>query len=215
MRWILIIVMAVLLMISPNWASNGDKIVLLHIKQPNLAWADSRIFEKLQDELTRDPLVRVLPAFDKKTTTFGSERVFPDTDSLINLGRDKGGQFLLYVLVRSERLEKRKSFHVPLVFHKWESIGVLEGELRIIDLLKGKLSASKPFLIELHGPRAIQATMDDTKNDPDLHMLATDKQQFFSDLEDKLIGQLIPSIKQFLTRQDGSLSMRMGKGKTP
>ena len=45
---------------------------------------------------------------------------------------------------------------------------------------------AEPFRIERKGPRIFQATMDDDKNDPDLHLTAPDKVRFFAELEDNL-----------------------------
>jgi hypothetical protein len=99
-------------------------------------------------------------------------------------------------------LEKRKSFHIPLLFHKFETWGVIEGELRLIDVARSKQVRAVPFMVEQVGPRAWQATMDDDINDPDLRMTAPDKVQFFSRLEDKLVTNLLEQIRGPLGRND-------------
>jgi hypothetical protein len=108
----------------------------------------------------------------------------------------------MIVVVHSERLEKRKSFNIPLLFHKYETWGVIEGELRLVDVAKGKQVRAVPFKIEQVGPRALQGTMDDDVNDPDLRLTAPEKLEFFSRLEDKLIAHLLEQVRGPLGRYD-------------
>jgi len=113
-----------------------------------------------------------------------------NTDSLLEWGREVGGRYLMLVEITREGLERHKSFHVPLVFHKYETVGVIEGEFRFLDLSRGKTLATETFKIEQKGPRIFQATMDDDKNDPDLHLTAPEKVIFFDHLEESLCRHL-------------------------
>jgi len=63
-----------------------------------------------------------------------------DLDRLIAEGRARQGQYVLYVRVTSERYETAQDLQRPLVFHKWEVIGVIEGEWRLVDQFMANLS---------------------------------------------------------------------------
>lgn len=189
LRRLTLLLMLVMLAGSGRTAPISRDIVMNVIVGAS-AWTDSDIETKLKMYLTRKADIRV-------NTVDSDNRLLPpfpgdiyDFDSLLNWGREVGGRYLLVVEVFDQRLERRKSFHVPLVFHKYETVGVIEGELRLIDLSKGKAITVEPFKVELNGPRSFQATMDDDINDPDLHLTAPDKIRFFQKLEDLLCKRL-------------------------
>ena len=124
--------------------------------------------------------------------------VFPadqhNLDSLVNWSLEAGGSYLVMVTVDDRRLERRKGFHIPLVAHKYETVGVATGELRLIDVARGRQVLAEPFRIEKRGPRVFQATMDDDINDPDLHLRAPQKAIFAGELDDKLSRHLVKRI---------------------
>ena len=165
--------------------SGTNQTIILHVDMPGLAWSGSTFETKLVRHLSRNANLNVVTS--SSGTVPRSE--FPldrcNADSLKNWGMEIGGHYLLTVEVHNEWLETAKSFHLPLVFHKYETAGVIEGELRLIDLTRGKQLGKEPFTIRQKGPRAFQATMDDDINDPDLHLTAFDKVRFFDRLEEK------------------------------
>ena len=119
---------------------------------------------------------------------------FYRTDSLVAWGQAAGAEYVVLVHVGSARLERRKDIHVPLLFHRYATVGVIEGELRVIEVSRGRLAMAEPFKIEEKGPRAFQATMDDNIHDPDLHLTAPAKGRFFHELEEALAGMLVKRI---------------------
>ena len=211
-RLIFILLFAVV--VVPVVAIAGGRLVLLDVNQPDNAWADNRLFERFQTALTRDPNWRVetLPGLDEQSNR--TDR-WLSADSIIALGQDLGGQYAVCLAVYDQRIERRKSFHVPLVFHKWEAVGVLKGELRVIDLLREKQVKAEKFEIELRGPRVFQATMDDTKFDPDITMTASDKALMFAGLEEKLVDELLPKIKPVLAKGEREQLARQDSKKRP
>jgi hypothetical protein len=180
----------------------SDRSVMIRVEQGSSAWNDSRIYQKLALALTRDANLQIEPAVPKSPL----DAPFPydplDELSVADWARPYQAQFVMIVMVHSERLEKRKSFNIPLLFHKYETWGVIEGELRLVDVAKGKQVRAVPFRIEKVGPRALQATMDDDVNDPDLRLTAPEKLEFFSRLEDKLIAHLLEQVRGPLGRYD-------------
>lgn len=180
----------------------SDRLVMVRVEQTSPAWNDSRIYEKLATVLTRDPNLQVRPAepIRELDSAFPTDEL--DDQAIADWARPYQAQYVVVVVIQSERLEKRKSFHVPLLFHKFETWGVIEGEIRLIDVARSKQIRAVPFMVEQVGPRAWQATMDDDINDPDLRLTAPDKVQFFGRLEDKLVAHIVEQVRGPIGRND-------------
>ena len=178
--------------------STGEKDILLKVITPEIAWADSNIKTKIKQEFSRQKNIRLF--FDENRSLHDPEfpQDFYNTDSLINYGKEIGRRYIMIVEITSERLEKRKSFHIPLIFHKYQAYGVIEGELRILDVDRGKLLTAEEIKVEKKGPRILQATMDDDINDPDIHLTAPQKIRFFNELEDQLVKYLKKKSRAYL-----------------
>ena len=169
---------------------NGRQDLFLAVLTPSPAWSDANLESKIISRLTRKGDLRVIQNQTVSESAPRATAVDPNLDSLISSARAAGCRFLLLVNVYSERLESRKSFHLPLVFHKYQSYGVVEGEIRLVDLGRDRLLITDSLAVRQPGPRAFQATMDDDINDPDLHLTAVDKLIFFDKLEDKVAAQV-------------------------
>lgn len=178
----------------------GEKPVIIKIIATDDIWVDSHLADKLKQRLSRRSDMRILWPDQLGLTTPDFPVDYYNIDSLTNWGTEVGGRYLMVIAITAKYLERRKSFHLPLIFHKYESFGVYEGEIRLIDLSRAKMLTAEPFKIELNGPRIFQATMDDDKTDPDLHLSATDKILFFSKLEDKLCEHIEKRTNRYLRR---------------
>jgi hypothetical protein len=172
--------------------------VLLHVESAPSGWIESRLPERLAVTLGRsaDMAITMTEDVDDRMPPF--PKASRDFDSLTAWGTRAGGRYLIVVRVASQRFETRKTFNMPLVFQKYEVFAVLEGELRIIDLQKPKLLAAEPFVTELKGPRVFQASMEDDKHDPDLHLTAVEKVKFLGQLEQKVADQLVAQAKSLM-----------------
>lgn len=178
----------------------APRILLVHIDQSSPAWSDPHLYDKLATRFTRDAALQVRRTQSAPGAPGTSSTV--SADSLVRWGQSQGGMFLLVVTVHSERIERHKSFQVPLVFHKWETVGIIEGEYRFLDLQRGRLLVAEPFIIEIKGPRVFQGTMDDHIDDPDIHLSAPDKLVFISRLEDELATQIVQRVRPLLRIRD-------------
>jgi hypothetical protein len=170
------------------WAQPRD--LILRVEEGPSAWGNSRLEGSLEQTLSRDQSFRVNIVSDNDPRYPAFPGASHDLDSLTNWGMEVGGRYLWTVTVTSQRLERRKSFHVPLIFHKWESFGVIEGEMRLVDLQRNRLLLAESFREEIPAKRIIQATMDDDQNDPDLHLTAPEKIRFFKRLYAEAATQL-------------------------
>jgi hypothetical protein len=179
------------LQVSSSTEANPKRDVLLHVETVPSGWAESRLKEKLAVTLGRyaDMDITLTSDIDGRMPPF--PEASRDFDSLTAWGTKAGGRYLMVVRIAAERFEPRKSFLLPLIFQKYEIFGVVEGELRLIDLQKPRLLAAEPFSTELRGPRILQAAPDDDKYDPDLHLNAVEKVKFLGRLEQAVADQLV------------------------
>ncbi len=188
-RLTVLLTMLSILAVVDTSAAPGRRL-FLNVISPPLAYSDSQVDTKLVRLLTRESnmSVSIVDQEDPVLPVFPVD--YHNTDSLLEWGREAGGRYVMVVEVTSQRLERRKSFHLPLVFHKYETVGVIEGEFRLLDLTRSRLLAAEPFKVERKGSRIFQATMDDDINDPDLHLTAPAKVRFFDQLEENLCQHL-------------------------
>ena len=188
----ILIALAVCAAIPPGRPVLGaTRDLLLHVDAPPSGWSESRLEDKLAVTMGRyaDMNITLTSDVDNHMPPFpGTSR---DFDSLTTWGSKAGARYLMVVRIASERFETRKTFNMPLVFQKYEVYGVLEGEIRIIDLEKPRLLAAEPFATELRGPRVFQSSLEDDQRDPDLHLNAAEKVHFLSRLEQKAADQLV------------------------
>lgn len=197
-----VITVALIIGVSPYFAGRIEagpkRDVLLHVESAPSGWIESRLSERLAVTLGRsaDMAITMTGDIDGWMPPFpGASR---DFDSLAAWGTKAGGRYLIVVRVASQRFETRKTFLMPLIFQKYEVYGVVEGELRIIDLQKPRLLAAEPFATELRGPRVFQASTEDDKHDPDLHLTAVEKVKFLGQLEQKVADQLVGQARSLL-----------------
>ncbi len=171
-----------------------ERTFAYHIEAPPNAWQEIDLSSRLKKILSRQPDLKIIDG----GVPFEGRPAFPadiyTTDSLNNWGLEVGAKYVLAVDVESIRLERRKGFHLPLIFHKYETVGIIEAEIRLIETLRGRLVLADKITVQQRGPRAFQATMDDNVDDPDLHINAPGKIMFFSQLEEKFCNELTERI---------------------
>lgn len=194
------ILLGLLLVGLAGQAGADQPVVLLKVYQAAVAWADPELSTILERRLTTD--------LDLKVFTVGGNSGLPvgpgnryHTDSLVNWGMEAGARFLMIVTISSERLERKKTFSIPLIFHKYETVGIILGEIRFYDIARGRLLISRPIEFELEAKRVFQGAIGGNQNDPSLHLTAVEKINFINKLEEKLAERLINSVKKILKKK--------------
>ena len=196
-RSFLLITLLVTLMVS-SFAVPITKTVVLRVQTPETVWHDSRLAEMLITSLTQHEQIRVTDASKPSLNMPPFPKDAYNLEALVGWGQEIGGSYLVYVNVGSERLERKNTFSLPLIFKKYETIGVIEGEIRICDLSNGRLLRVEPFKYEKKGPKILQASMNDTPDDPDLHLTSMEKIRFFNELELETIAMITKKTKESL-----------------
>ena len=187
MRKTVVLLLAIL---AGSVFANNTRKVVLQVITPESAWSESRVAEKVKIHLTRDQRYSVIDAAyaAEGQPSFPEQRY--DFDSLVNWGTELGGRYLMLIDVYSRRLETRKTFQIPLFFHKYQTMAVMEGEIRCLDLSRGRMLIAEPFRLEEKGPRCMQADPDENPYDSDLQLPADQKRLLLDRLEEKVAGHL-------------------------
>lgn len=199
MRRLVLLMLCLAPVILSARPGKASRTLLLDVSTVPVAWGSSHLKEKLTAVLSLRPDLRVTVSSTEtaELPPFPTDRT--DIDSLINWGLEMGGRYLLVVTVDQEYLTRKKTFNLPLIFHKYQTMGIISGEYRFLDLQKNRLVAAEPFTLEMPGRQQIQGSPDDNRHDPDLHVSAPEKSRLFSSLEDKLTMWLVKKIDR-LTR---------------
>ena len=170
--------------------------IILHVEQADFAWGKSDLTQHLVSQLSRSSEIRTVVSNDLGETSPAFPDAVFDIDSLLDWGREVGGHYLFVIVVTSERLETAKTFSLPLVVHRWETVAVIEGEVRMLDLNRGRLLWAEPFHEQLRARSVLQGDADQTRADADLHLPADEKQLVFSELEERLVNRLSGKVRR-------------------
>ncbi len=168
----------------------SPRLVLVHVQQPQLAWADENLSHHVRQAFSRNQELRVHDADGWLTDgpAFPDHRT--DIDSLVNWGLEAACRYLLVVTVDEEDLVRHKSFNLPLVFHRYETRAVVTGRYLLLDVQKAKVLAMKPFDVSIKGSAQFQGGTEDNRHDPGLHLTPVQKSRLFEALEKKLSEHL-------------------------
>lgn len=176
-------IIIVLLLVPPMLSAGTTRDIILHLTPAPSAWSSQNLQEKVIERLTRQRNWRVRLAQEQEPDFPGAPATNWNADNLMDWGSEIGGRYLLIIKVQSERLERRKTFSIPLIFHRWEVFGVIVAEIRLFDIKHRRVLLAEPIKIELKGPRIFQAHPDADRYDADIHITAPDKIAFFDRLE--------------------------------
>lgn len=188
---------AVMALAGTSAASAATLPLILQVEPAPLAWGDSRLADMLTTALSRNPDLRVIlpETGSPQFPSFPRDR--NNIDSLLEWGMEIGGRYLMIVTVDREGMERRKTFSVPVLFHRWETIAVIAGELRLLDLQKRRLLLAEPFEEKIPAARQFQSSAEDNSADPALHVSAAEKSDLFKSLESRLVERLKDKISRY------------------
>jgi len=199
LRWCLTLALLLAAVGGLSGDSYGaERKIILNVQAEPTPWGESHLADNLVRHLSRSADLRIVTP--EMISGFAPQ--FPsahhDPDSLIDWGREVGGQYLLTVDVRNEGMITKKTFSIPLIMHKWETVGVIEADVRLLDLLRGRVLMNDTFVEELTGRRALQGDPDNNGTDPDLHISAPEKRTLMDRLEDRMAKRLVRKVKELV-----------------
>lgn len=191
----ILIIPLVLVCITVQAAPLRQRTVVVQVNSPDAIWKKPELDKKVKVVLSRSQEYSVILG-DEQT----NQPKFPEDhynlESLINWGAELGGQYLLVVDIFEERIERKKVFGIPLIMQRYKTLGIIEGEIRFIDITRNKLLNAAPLYVKVDGPGRLQAWVDDDINDADLHIKSAGKIAFLNSLEQKTALELVKIIKK-------------------
>lgn len=189
-RKTLIKLLLALLLCGCTTALAAPRQIVLHVDQPDQPWGGTHLSEKLIWHLSKVADLRILSTEGLSETAPQFPAAGHDLDSLLDWGKEIGSRYILSVTVDKERLETRKRFVIPLILHRYTTAGVIEGEIRLVDVHRGRVLAAERFSEAIRARQVIQGDPDQNQHDPDLHVPADEKADLFVALEDQLADRI-------------------------
>jgi hypothetical protein len=177
-----------------NNHSAGRSAVIKVLNAP-LAWSESQLTNKLMAELSINGNGDIVSAEAMSNRMPPFPRDLYSIDSMVNWGAESGKRYLVIVNVESEGLRRKRTFNIPLIMQKYENVGEILGELRVVDVSRKKVVLAEAFKFEKEAKRIVQAAIDDDINDADLHISAPEKIRFFSEMESEFVKELAGKIR--------------------
>lgn len=172
------------------------KEVVLKVKTSPNPWAENQLEDKLLMRLSRSSDHRIYSAETLSSDLPEFPSATHNLDSLINWGLETGRRYLLFVDITDEKIVRKKTFSLPLIFQRYEVIAVVRGEIRLVDLSRNKLLVAEPFEVKKRGKRIFQAATDDDKYDPAIHLSPVEKIRFLDELGDKLARHIVSKVSR-------------------
>lgn len=188
---------ALLLILALAWTPSvhaGGASVSVRLERAASPWGVSQLDSLLVRELNREPNTSALISRDWSTPPVWPGEV-ADSSHLPD--------YQITISLTDQRLERRKSFSVPLLFQKYEVFGVMSGELRVVNQRTGKQLLAESLLFEKHGPRIFQGSAEDDKHDPDLHQTPLEQLHFFQACEYELTKIIVDRVRPMLRKRQG------------
>lgn len=170
------------------------------VDTPDLAWSETNLENEIQLQLSRRGSVEITAATQLDPHLPPCPLASRSLDSLVLWGEETGRRYILSVEVASERLERRKTFSLPLIFSKWETVGVIDGELRMIDVRKKRILVAEPFEIVEKAKRIFQMSFEGSEHDPDIMLTPMQKIELFKHLEKTLAEHVSKKVRRHTRR---------------
>ncbi len=186
-----------LILLGMPGISVADNDIIVRLEYPECPWADINLEDKLDLYLSEISRVPVIATYRNNDSLNRSPRT-SDFSDLINYGESMGGRFLVDIFIERIDLEKRKTTVIPQFVSRYQTYGVMTGNLRIVDVQKARMLKIKKIDCSLKASDR-WTFVDDNKHDPDLNIAADQKIVLFRKLEDKVVSELYKEIRK-LTR---------------
>ncbi len=190
----LVLLLSSLWVYQPACAQNGVEDLMVRVSGIRSPWYEPTVEAELVKIINRSHNLRAIPVSSATAENVRFPRAYYNLDSLLDWCREAACRYLIVIHVERIDLERQKDFHVPLVFHKYTTVGVIDAEVRLLDVNRKRFLLAESVRVEEKGPRVFQATMDDEVNDPDLHLTAPAKIRFFKNLETAFCQELVERI---------------------
>lgn len=184
-------------------AQNSPRVVMIHVDDKPITMGESQIEQILIRVLSRNANLRVFSTKNENGMLPPLPINFDNPDTLADWCAESRCRYLLTIKIYDEKIIREKGFNFPLLFHKYQTEGIIEAEVRLFDASRSRFVFAESIEIKEKGPRIFQATIDDDINDPDLHLTAPQKIKFISNLENKFCRKVYKKLEKLIPIRNG------------
>jgi hypothetical protein len=179
-------------MASPIAAQNGQRSVTVILETSGRDIPNFSLVERFNSVLAMYANLRVIVPEEDSTLPPVPDNRF-NLDRLVEWGRESGSRYIIYLQVDSRRIATQKQWSIPLILSRYVTRGILEGAYTLVDTQRKKLVDTWNLEAIKTGPRQWQV-FEDYRDDPDLHIPASQKVVFLRELEDLAVARMIENI---------------------
>jgi len=179
---------------APASAQNGRRSITVVYEETQGHIPDFTLNERLNNALTMDEGLQVLmPAEDSTLPPAPNNRF--DMDRLLEWGREIGCRYIIYLQIDARKVETRKKRSIPFVLNRYVVEGRIYGTYSLIDLNRTKVVGTWTLKAKKGGPRQWQVG-ENYPDDPDLQLSAPRKLDFYRELEDLAVTEIVTEISR-------------------
>ncbi len=202
-KYLVLVTILILVFCISGFAQHSARVVMIHVDDTPTTMGKSQIEQNLIRVLSRNANLRVFSTKSENGNLPPLPGDFNNPDTLADWCAESGCRYLLTIKIYDEKIVRKKGFHFPLLFHKYQTEGIIEAEVRLFDASRNRFVIAESMKVKEKGPRVFQATMDDDINDPDLHLTSLQKIKFISTLENKFCREVYEKLEKSMPTRNG------------
>ncbi len=177
-------------------AQSDQRAISVIMEDTGKELTDFSLMDRLYDHLLIKSGLRVVIPEDDSTLPPAPSHRF-NLSRILEWGQEIGSRYVIYIQVHDRKIVRRKRTSIPFILSRYIVEGQIDGTFSLIDLNRSKVVGNWDLRTRLAGPRQWQVG-EDYPDDPDLHLSAPRKIQFYKDLEDRAVSDIISQIQLHL-----------------
>lgn len=181
---------------AAGFAQTDRRAIAVILEHSDQSFIDFNLMNKLYDNLLIDNGLKVVIPEEDSTLPAPPNHRF-DLDRILEWGQEVGARYVVYLKVEDRKIVRRKRKSIPYILNRYIVEGQIDGAYSLIDLNRSKVVGNWKLRTRLPGPQQWQVA-EDYPNDPDLHLSAPKKIQFYKELEELAVTEIIEQIQHQL-----------------
>lgn len=185
-----------ILLSAAAMAQTDRRAISVILEHSDKSYIDFKLMEKLYNRLLIDNGLKVIIPADDSTLPAPPNHRF-NLDRIIEWGQEVGSRYIIYLQIEDRKIVRRKRTSIPYILNRYIVEGQIDGRYSLIDLSRNKVVGTWDLRTRLAGPRQWQMA-EDYPDDPDLHLSAPRKIQFYKALEELAVDEIIEQVQLHL-----------------
>lgn len=190
--WMVLSVCLLALTVATS-AQTDRRAISVIMEHSDRSFLDFHLLDRLYDRLLIDNGLNVVIPDDDSTLPPPPNQRF-NLDRIIEWGQEVGSRYVIYLQVEDRKIVRRKRTSIPYILNRYIVEGQIDGAYCLVDLNRSKVVGHWKLRTRLPGPRQWQVA-EDYPDDPDLDISAPKKIQFYKDLEEQAVSEIIGQVE--------------------